>query len=179
MNWTLRLAREIDIPQLETLIPLSVRTLQAPHYSPAQMDAALGTVFGVDVQLITDGTYFVAEIPGQIIGCGGWSKRKSLFGASHGRHESSDTLLDPATDAARIRAFFVHPDWARRGIGRAILTTSEKAIIQAGFHRAELVATLAGVPLYATFSYVEIERYDIVLSNGLGLPAVRMGKTFG
>lgn len=175
-NWRLRTARETDVPALEKLIPLSVRTLQAAHYSPAQMEAALGPVFGVDRQLIRDETYFVAEDEGQIAGCGGWSKRKSLFGSDGGRGESENLMLDPARDAARIRAFFVHPDWARRGIGRAILLACENGILQAGFRRIELVATLAGEPLYASHNYRVMERFDITLAHGLGLPAVRMFK---
>src|SRR5258708_9637864 len=105
MDWTLRIANEDDIPRIVALIPLSVRSLQAPYYSPAQMEAALGPVFGVDRQLIHDGTYFVIEQERQIVACGGWSKRKSLFGSDHGRTEE-ETELDPKVDAARIRAFF-------------------------------------------------------------------------
>src|SRR5436190_1447558 len=118
MNWQPRLAQEKDIPELEALIPLSVRALQASHYSSAQMEAALGPVFGVDRQLIRDGTYFVAEQDGTVVGCGGWSRRRSLYGGDRGR-ESEDELLDPQQAAARVRAFFVHPAWARRGIGRS------------------------------------------------------------
>lgn len=173
--WPLRLARESDIPALELLIPLSVRKLQAAHYSTAQMDAALGTVFGVDRQLIRDGTYYVAEHEGQIIGCGGWSQRRSLYGSDAGRL-MEDPLLNPAHDAARVRAFFVHPAWARRGIGRSIMTACEAAILAAGFRRVDIVATLAGEPLYASFGYTVVERYDIPLANGLPLPAVRMRK---
>lgn len=175
MSWTLRLAILDDVPALEELIPLSVRVLQAPYYSAAQMAAAMGPVFGVDRQLISDGTYFVVESDGVIIGCGGWSQRKSLFGADTAR-AAEDAMLDPATDPARIRAFFIHPDWARRGIGKAILAACESAIIAAGFPQAELVATLAGEPLYLVCGYNEAERYEIPLSGGLTLPAVRMTK---
>ena len=175
MSWTPRLATLDDVPALEELIPLSVRTLQAPYYSAAQMEAAMGPVFGVDRQLISDGTYFVVEDAGVIIGCGGWSRRKSLFGADTGR-AAEDAMLDPATDPARIRAFFIHPDWARRGIGRAILTACETAIIAAGFPQAELVATLAGEPLYLTCGYRVAERYEIPMTGGLTLPVVRMTK---
>ncbi len=175
MSWTPRLATLDDVPALEDLIPLSVRTLQAPYYSAAQMAAAMGPVFGVDRQLISDGTYFVVEDAGVIIGCGGWSRRKSLFGADTAR-AAEDAMLDPATDPARIRAFFIHPDWARRGIGRAILTACESAIIAAGFPQAELVATLAGEPLYLVCGYSEAERYEIPMSGGLTLPVVRMTK---
>jgi GNAT superfamily N-acetyltransferase len=174
--WPLRLAQEADVSALETLIPLSVRALQAPYYSPAQMDAALGPVFGVDRQLIRDGTYFVAERDGAIVGCGGWSRRRSLYGGDSGR-ELEDGLLDPQRDAARVRAFFVHPTWSRRGIGRSIMTACERAIIEAGFRTVDIVATLAGEPLYASFGYAVVERYDIALAGGLMLPAVRMTKS--
>ncbi len=112
VDWKPRLAREEDIPALEALIPVSVRVLQAPYYSAAQMEAALGPVFGVDKQLIRDGTYFVVENDAQVVGCGGWSKRKSLYGGDSGR-AGEDAQLDPRRDPARVRAFFVHPAWAR------------------------------------------------------------------
>lgn len=175
VNWKLRLASEADIPALEILIPLSVLTLQAAHYSSAQMEAALGPVFGVDRQLISDQTYFVTEHENQIVGCGGWSKRKAMFGGDRGRL-GEDALLDPKHDPARIRAFFVHPNFTRRGIGRSILAACETAIQQAGFHTAELVATLAGEPLYTAFGYSVAERYEVPMSKGLALPVVRMNK---
>ena len=175
MNWNPRVAIDADIPALETLIPLSVRTLQATHYSSAQIEAALGPVFGVDRQLIRDGTYFVVEDAGRILGCGGWSKRKTLYGGDRDR-ASEDAELNPQLDPARIRAFFVHPDWARRGIGRSILLHCETAAVKAGFRRAELVATLTGEPLYARFGYTVVERYDAPMTNGLSLPVVRMAK---
>jgi GNAT superfamily N-acetyltransferase len=171
--WLLRLAQESDVPALEALIPLSVHGLQAAYYSPSQMAAAIGPVFGVDRQLILDGTYFVAEHDGRVIGCGGWSRRRSLYGGDGGR-AGEDALLDPARDAARVRAFFVHPGWARRGIGRSIMSACENAISQAGFRTVEIVATLAGEPLYAAFGYAVAERYEITMPGGLGLPVVRM-----
>jgi GNAT superfamily N-acetyltransferase len=175
VDWLPRLAREDDIPQLEALIPLSVRALQASHYSSAQMEAALGPVFGVDRQLIRDGTYFVVERDAQIVGCGGWSKRRSLYGGDSNR-AGPDPELDSKRDAARVRAFFVHPAWARRGIGRSIMAACERAIIAAGFHKVDIVATLPGEPLYASFGYTVTERYEIVMTEGLSLPAVRMTK---
>jgi GNAT superfamily N-acetyltransferase len=175
MNWVPRLATEADIPRLEQLIPLSVRALQAAHYSLAQMEAALGPVFGVDRQLIRDGTYFVVEHDGELIGCGGWSRRRSLFGGDHGRVQP-DPELDPKHDPARVRAFFVHPAWARRGIGRSLLMACEQAIREAHFRNIDLVATLAGEPLYAAFGYTAVERFEIPLAGGLSLPAVRMTK---
>ena len=174
---SLRLAVEADVPELERLIPLSVRTLQAASYSPAQMEAALGPVFGVDRQLIRDGTYFVVEENGTLIGCGGWSRRRAVFGGDRER-AGEDATLDPARDPARIRAFFVHPDWARRGVGRMILAKCEVAIHAAGFRSAVLVATLAGEPLYATFGYAVAERYEVPIAVGLTLPVVRMAKDF-
>jgi GNAT superfamily N-acetyltransferase len=175
MTWKLRPATEADIAALEILISLSVRVLQAPYYSAAQMEAALGPVFGVDRQLILDGTYYLVEQDGQVSGCGGWSRRRSLYGGDSGRTQP-DPELDPKLDAARIRAFFVHPAWVRRGIGRALLRECERAICAAGFTRIDLVATLAGEPLYASSGYHVAERYDIPLKDGLFLPAVKMVK---
>ena len=174
-EWPLRLAQESDVPALQALIPLSVRGLQAAYYSSAQMEAALGPVFGVDRQLIRDGTYFVAEQGESIVGCGGWSRRRSLYGSDGGR-AGEDALLDPEQDAARVRAFFVHPSWARRGIGRSIMIACEQGIMEAGFRVIEIVATLAGEPLYTSFGYAVTERYDIPMAGGLTLPVVRMSK---
>ena len=175
MNWTPRIAEESDIPALEGLIPLSVRVLQAPFYSSEQREAALGTVFAVDRQLIRDQTYFVVEEKRQLVGCGGWSRRKSLYGGDHGR-SGEEFELNPKTDPARVRAFFIHPDWARRGIGRSILIACETAIWDWGFQAIELVATLAGEPLYLSQGYSQLERYSVGLSGGLELPVIRMRK---
>ena len=177
MKWSLRLAREEDIPALEYLIPLSVRGLQSTYYSAAQMDAALGSVFGVDRQLIRDGTYYVVEQDGELIGCGGWSKRKTLFGSDH-QTNRDDAALDPSRDSARIRAFFIHPAWARRGIGRRILNECEQRIGAAGFKSVELAATLSGVAFYAACGYVAGEQLDVPLSKDLSLQIVRMTKEF-
>ena len=176
MTLALRVAQERDVPALAALIPRSVRALQAAYYTSAQMDAAIGPVFGVDRELIRDGTYFVVEHDDTLVGGGGWSKRRSLFGGDEGRAPGESALLDPTHDSARIRAFYVHPDWARRGIGTRIIAACEQAIAQAGFGSIELVATLAGEPLYAAFHYAAVERYDFPLSGGLTLPAVRMVK---
>ncbi len=173
--WILRVAREADVPALEGLIPLSVRTLQACQYTLEQREAALGTVFAVDRQLIRDGTYFVVVAGAEFIGCGGWSRRQSQCGGDRGR-SAPDAELDPRNDAARVRAFFVHPAWARRGIGRTLLVESERAIVAAGFRKVEIVATLTGEPLYAASGYKVTERYEIALPGGLGLPVVRMVK---
>lgn len=175
--FSIRLANEADIPALEILLPLSVRTLQASVYSPQQMEAALGPVFSVDQQLIHDATYFVVEHSGEVVGCGGWSRRRAVFGGDRGRL-SEDTALDPLNDPARIRAFFVHPEWARRGIGRMILSACESALCAAGFTEAVLVATLAGEPLYTACGYHVLERYEVDLPGSLTLPVVRMAKSF-
>lgn len=164
-----------DVPVLTALIAASVRVLQAADYTELQREGALASVFGVDTQLIADQTYFVAEVDGTIVACGGWSKRKTLFGADHceGRE---DALLDPSKDAAKIRAFFVHPDWARRGIGTRVLEACESAAAEAGFRRFEMGATLTGVALYKVRGYREVERIGVPLANGEYLPIVRMEK---
>ncbi len=176
MSITIRLAQNIDIPHITDLIPLSVRKLQAKYYSSSQIEGALGTIFAVDSQLIIDGTYFVAEAGEQIVGCGGWSQRHTLFGGDRSLADSQDLLLDPTQAPARIRNFFIHPDWSRRGIGTRILQASEDAAIQAGFNTFELVATLAGEPLYMAFAYHAIARFEISLPNDMKLPVVRMTK---
>lgn len=141
------------------------------------MEAALGPIFGVDRQLISDGTYFIVEHSDHVVGCGGWSRRRAVFGGDRAR-PTEDAALDPTHDSARIRAFFVHPDWARRGIGRLILSACESAICAAGFRDAVLVATLSGEPLYGSFGYTVAERYEVPLSDSLTLPVVQMVKNF-
>lgn len=173
MQLAYRLAQMSDVTALEVLIPLSARELQRRYYTPAQIDGAIGTVFGVDTQLIKDGTYFVAVADGAIVGCGGWSKRKTLYGGDQAK-KGEDPLRDPRTEPAMIRAFFVHPDFARRGIGREFMRRSEAAALAAGFHEIEIVATLAGEPLYLSCGYFAVERFDIALVNGAAMPAVRM-----
>ncbi len=170
-----RLAELADIPALEELIPLSARELQVGYYSPEQIEGALGTVFGVDSQLIRDATYFVATEGEKIVGCGGWSKRQTLYGGDKGK-KGEDPLRDPKADPAMIRAFFVHPQYARRGIGRSIMERCEAGAKAAGFTRIDIVATLAGVPLYTTFRYESVEHFEIKLPNGAMMPLVRMSK---
>ncbi len=207
----IRPAVPADIPVLRALIEASVRGLQAQDYTPTQLESALKSVYGVDSQLIADGTYYVAEAnpaeacstavksdaakpnePGVaetgvaevkiaprrpiIVGCGGWSKRKTLYGGDHwtGRE---DALLDPLHDPAKIRAFFIHPAWARRGIGGMILETCETAAKSEGFTRLEMGATLTGVPFYEVKGYVALEHLAVPLADGESLPIVRMAKT--
>jgi predicted N-acetyltransferase YhbS/transcriptional regulator with XRE-family HTH domain len=177
MDINIRLARPEDIPALTSLIPRSVRALQAPYYPPEKIEAALGPIFSVDRQLIQDGTYFVAEQAGQIIGCGGWSQRETLYGSDHGHH-SAVRQLNPRVDYAKIRAFFVHPDWARKGVGSQIMWECEAAALAAGFTRIEIVATLVGEPFYQRFGYQTSAKFEIALSPQNGLPVVRMVKYF-
>lgn len=175
----IRLATTEDLPVLRRLIEASVRGLQAADYTPAQLEAALRSVYGVDTQLIADRTYFAAETdetPPEIVGCGGWSKRKTLYGGDQWVARE-DSVLDPATDAAKIRAFFVRPDWARRGIGSLILEACERAATEAGFTRLEMGATLTGVPFYRQKGYEAAEQTSVPMGSGLALPIVRMTKT--
>jgi GNAT superfamily N-acetyltransferase len=197
MAISIRLAHERDVPELPRLIEASVLGLQAGDYSAAQLRRALEVVYGVDTQLIADGTYFVAEADSQLgngedagdpelsrlnmsgltmVGCGGWSRRKTLYGGDQfaGRE---DSLLDPATGAAKIRAFFVHPEWARRGIGGMILEACESAAKAYGFRRLEMGATLTGVPFYKAKGYAELEQAEAPLGQGMTLPIIRMAKS--
>lgn len=151
--------------------------MPAGYYTSEQIEGALGIVFGVDSQLIQDQTYFVAENNHQIFGCGGWSKRKTLYGRDSGKNNHQDSLLDPDSDSAKIRAFFVHPAWARRGIGSQIMRVCELAAERAGFKDVEMIATLAGEPFYTKFDYQAIERFEIPLPNSQFLPVVRMFKS--
>lgn len=180
LNLSLRLATPRDIPALHQLIEISVRTLQSNDYTAEQIEGALGTVLGLDTQLVRDGTYFIAEARAacafHLAGCGGWSKRKTLFGSDHADVREPE-LLDPQTDAARIRAFFIHPDFARRGVGSKILEACETAARFAGFSRFEMGATLTGVPLYLVRGYKILERIEVPLENGHTLPVVRMSKS--
>ena len=209
MNFLLRPATSADIPRLREIIHASVRTLQAADYTPAQLEGALESVYGVDTQLIADGTYFAVEVPAEdpenspesvgarhgvpaettsqsfhpratpptIIACGGWSKRKTLYGGDQFA-QREDSLLDPARDAAKIRAFFVHPQWARRGLGTLILAACEDAARAAGFTRLEMGSTLTGVPFYRAHGYTAQESLQVPLSNGETLAILRMAKEF-
>jgi len=177
MNPSLRPAVPADIPRLREIIEASVRGLQSQDYSPSQIEGALTSVYGVDTQLISDGTYFVAEVDNQIAACGGWSKRRTLYGGDQ-YAAREDSLLDPHHEAAKIRAFFVHPNWARQGLGTLILEACEKAATQAGFTRLEMGATLSGIPFYRARGYVELEKQEVPLGNGETLPIMRMAKEF-
>jgi GNAT superfamily N-acetyltransferase len=196
MSIHIRLATPADVPELRELIEASVRELQAGDYTAAQIDGALRTVFGVDSQLIADGTYLLAERGGdedlgltgpgcaqagmpalpRMAGCGGWSKRKTLYGGDRWS-DREDSLLDPRVDAARIRAFFVHPGWARRGVGTLILDACETAARASGFSRFEMGATLTGAKLFTVKGYVAVKPIEVPLDNGEVLPVIHMEKS--
>lgn len=177
INVEIRLATIEDIPALEELIRESVSVLGSEFYTPGQIASALTHVFGIDTQLIVDETYFVAEIDNEIGGSGGWSKRRTLFGGDRSKSGRVDQLLDPAVEAARVRAFYVHPRWSRKGVGSRILTSCEDAARRAGFSRIELAATLPGEPLYTARGYQKAEAMQIETPDGESLPAYRMTKT--
>jgi len=175
-QWTLRQATHADAPHLMPLIERSVLTLQAADYSRSQLEAALGTVYGVDMALIDDGTYYVVVTGnGKIIGCGGWSRRATLFGV----HQlvRDDTALRPGIDPARIRAFFIDPDWTRRGIARAILAACEVAALAKGYTSLSLAATLTGLSFYRRHGFLDVRLFDTPLPNGEGMPLMAMEKT--
>jgi GNAT superfamily N-acetyltransferase len=182
-NFRIRPAAHADLPVLQALIEASVRQLQADDYTPSQRESALATVFGVDTQLIADGTYLVVEYrPAEsetassiTVACGGWSKRKTLYGADQWT-DRQDDLLDPAHDAAKIRAFFIHPDWARRGIGTLLLEACENAAKSAGFSRFEMGATLTGAKLFRARGYYPVRNLEVPLRNGESLPIIQMEK---
>jgi GNAT superfamily N-acetyltransferase len=173
----LRLAARDDVPRLHELIALSVRGLMQGYYSSAQLESSLGNWLGLDTRLIDDGTYFVVEPAAEqlLVGCGGWSRRKTPYGSDH-RAGREDALLDPRTEPAKIRAFFVHPDWSRRGIGAMLLDASESAARAAGFTNLEMGATLSGVPMYERFGYLPGERVELPLEGGESLPILKMYK---
>jgi GNAT superfamily N-acetyltransferase len=177
MNLEIRLATIEDIPALGELIRDSVRGLSVAYYSADQIESALVHIFGVDTQLILDQTYFIAEADGEIAGSGGWSKRITLFGGDQSKADEIDPLLDPATQPARVRAFYIHPSWSRKGVGSLILKSCEDAAAAAGFNHIELAATLPGVPFYLAKGYQKNEEISIETPDGPSLPVIRMTRT--
>jgi GNAT superfamily N-acetyltransferase len=169
-----RLADSADLPALRDIMKLAIDVSQREFLTPAEIAASHGFM-GLDTQLVDDGTYFVVEIGSTIAGCGGWSRRATLFGGDHSSELRDSRLLDRTIEAARVRAMYTHPDFARRGIGRLILQQCEAAAAAEGFTRVELMATLAGEPLYAACGYQQIERTSAKV-DGLDVPVVRMGK---
>jgi len=177
MSYTLRTATREDEPILRELIARSIRKLGAADYSPQQIEAALCGAFGVDSVLISDGTYFVVVTEtNQIVACGGWSRRRTLFG-SDARADRDESWLDPATDAAKIRAFFVEPTRARRGIGSLLLQRCETEARRYGFTRVELMATLPGVKLYGARGYAAVGQVNYTVGEGETIEFVPMRKT--
>ena len=175
MEIKLRKAELSDRPAIAQLIKLSARELSREEYSDTQIEGAVASVFGVDSDLIYDGTYFVAEVSGALVGCGGWSKRRTLFGGDQYAGRES-TELSPSSDAARIRAFFIHPEWARKGIGRAILERCEAEAQASGFRSLELMATLPGLNFYRALGYVGHERVTYDLDGGVSIDFIPMRK---
>lgn len=178
-SWNTRLATLDDVDVLKSLISESGRVLNSGDYSPQQVASLLKYAHGVDTQLIHDGTYFVVCEGETPIGCGGWSRRATLMGGDQHKGETPDPLLDPATDAARIRAFFVHPNWARKGVGSHLLQMCEQAAREAGFRSLELQATLTGEYLYARFGFETFEEVDVTLPDGTIVKGRRMRKDLG
>jgi GNAT superfamily N-acetyltransferase len=173
----LRLATSADVPELRRLIEQSVRTLSAGYYTGPQIESALlRYVFGPDTQLIADQTYYVVEgKAGELMASGGWGRRRALYGAAP-PNGATEPLLDPATEAARLRAFFVHPAWARRGLGRQLFERCAADAARAGFRTLELMATLPGEPFYLALGFVPLERTLVAMPDGEELPVVRMAR---
>jgi GNAT superfamily N-acetyltransferase len=170
-----RIARPEDLDGLREVMRRSIETLQDEFLGPEQV-AASHKVMGLDAQLVVDGTYFIVESGGRMAGCGGWSWRSTLYGGDESVVAREPRALDPATEPARIRAMYTDPDFARRGVGRLVLTLCEEAARRAGFRSATMMATMAGVPLYRACGYVEAEPPINASINGVEVPLVRMEK---
>lgn len=171
----IRPARRDDVPALNALISASAYSLSDGFYTDAERDAAIRYVFGVDTTLVDDGTYFVVHAGHELVACGGWSRRGALYGGDQRRMEEAPPL-DPRVDAARIRAFFVHPAWARRGLGRLLLEYCTTAAMREGFRALELMATLPGVPLYTQGGFVRLDDVSDRMPDGTEVRFVRMRK---
>ncbi len=175
-TWDVRLATLADIEALQDLIVHSARGLNIQDYTAKQVESTIAHVYGVDTQLILDGTYFVILSGSTYVACGGWSKRNTLYGGDQYKVDAVDNLLDPATDAARIRAFFVHPDRSRQGLGSLLMKHCEEAACRAGFKKMELMATLTGKALYAHAGFEAVEKLDVQLVDGVSIGVIRMTK---
>ena len=173
--WTIEVARMVDVPELQRVLERSVRQLGGADYDPRQIDTSLQRLFGIDTTLIQDRSYFAVRSEGRIIACGGWSFRRTLYGGEQFSQRDSE-MLDPAREPARIRAMYVDPAWARRGIGAAILDHSERAAAAAGFLEMELMSTLTGIPLYVKAGYRAVEDVSLTLEGDVPFPLVRMRK---
>jgi GNAT superfamily N-acetyltransferase len=177
-GFTHRLASLDDLEALREVMRRSIETLQTGFLTPEQIVAS-HLVMGLDTQLIRDGTYFMVESDSRIAGCGGWSWRSTLYGGDESMISREPAALDPATDAARIRAMYTDPDFARQGVGRTVITLCEQAAMRAGFRKATMMATMAGVPLYAACGYVEVEPMLSAPVDGIRVPLARMEKQLG
>ncbi len=175
MTLTHRLATLDDLPALSSLMAAAINDLQAPFLDAAQV-AASRSVMGLDTRLVSDGTYVLVEDDGVLAGCGGWSRRATLYGGDHSASLRDDRMLDPLSEPARLRAMYTHPKFVRRGVGRLIVNLCEAAARQAGFTRMELMGTLAGEPLYLSCGYAVLERTASAPVSGVSVPLVRMGR---
>ena len=176
MTFTNRIATEADLPMLRALMTRAIEHLQDDFLSPDQVRAS-HKVMGLDSQLVRDSTYFVIEEQGIAAGCGGWSFRATLYGGDDSVVAREPARLDPATDAAKVRAMYTNPDFARRGVGRMLLALCEDTARAAGFGRVELMATMAGVPLYRAAGYVAVAETQAPEIDGVTVPLLLMGKT--
>ncbi len=175
MAFTHRLATEADLPAVRALMDVAIAEHLKVFLDPGQVELSK-SIMGLDTQLIADRTYFLVEDEGRLAGCGGWSRRATLYGGDHSTSQRNAALLDMGKDAARIRAMYTHPDFARRGVGRLILQICENAAREAGFKAVELMATMSGEPLYRACGYHDIERITAASKDGIDVPGVRMGK---
>jgi GNAT superfamily N-acetyltransferase len=173
--FTHRLATEDDLPAIRALMDVAIAEHLKAYLDPAQVELSK-SIMGLDTQLIADRTYFLVEEEGRLAGCGGWSRRATLYGGDHSTAQRNEALLDIAKDAARVRAMYTHPDFARRGVGRLILQICENAARDAGFRSVELMATMSGEPLYRACGYTDIQRIVAASKGGVNVPGVRMGK---
>lgn len=174
LAFSVRKATLTDLPELRALMEISIRKIIGTYLDQARVDASY-EFMGVDTQLVEDETYFAVELNQKIVGCGGWSRRATPFGGDHTPGRDS-RLLDPLTESARVRAMYTHPDFARLGIGRLVLTHCEAEALKEGFHSLELTATVAGEPLYAAYGFAVVERIEVPTSKGISVPCARMTK---
>lgn len=177
-SFTTRWATLADLPAIERVMDRAIAELQKPFLEPAQIAASRRSM-GLDTTLVADETYLCVLDGETLAGCGGWSRRATLYGGNHAAHLRDDRLLDPATEPARIRAMYTDPAYVRRGVGRLILDTCERAARAEGFQRAEMMATAAGEPLYAACGYHVVERVNRLAPDGVAVPGAIMAKDLG